>query len=285
MGSRLRENTDVLFLYVGKHAMRIIGIGQIVFAVALIGLGILGLLYDDFAMNWQPVTPGIPYHGALAYVSGALLLLTGIGLFFERTAQVCALIETINLFAWIGLLRLDGVIAHPLSEARWLGVGENLVLATGAWTLFAMCARRDGKSILGFATGAGAVWIARILFAIALPLIGLSHFVYAADTASLVPAWLPAHIGFAYFTGAADFAAGLAILFTVLPRLAATLAAIMMSLFTVLIWIPVVVSTPSDRLSWTALMASTAIAGGAWIVADSLRDRAWVSWPGRPATG
>ena len=259
--------------------MRIIGIGQVVFAVALIGLGLIGLRTDDFAMSWQPVPPGIPYHAALAYASGALLLFTGIGLFFERTAQLSALIETINLFAWIVLLRLDGVFAHPLSEARWLGVGENLVLATGAWTLFALFARRDGRSILRFATGDGAMAIARVLFAVALPLIGLSHFVYVAETAALVPAWLPAHTGFAYFTGAADFAAGLAVLFLVLPRLAATLQAIMLSLFTVLIWVPAVVSAPSDRLSWTALMASTAISGGAWILADSFRDLSWVSMP------
>ncbi len=132
-----------------------------------------------------------------------------------------------------------------------------------------------------FATGDRRGRIARILFAIALPLIGLSHFVYAADTASLVPAWLPAHIGFAYFTGAADYRGWARCdLHGVCRGPAATLAATAMSLFTVLIWIPAVVSTPSDRLSWTALMASTAISGGAWVVADSLHGRSWVSWPG-----
>jgi uncharacterized membrane protein len=259
--------------------MRIIGIGQVVFALALIGLGIIGLRTDDFAMSWQPVPPGIPYHAILAYASGALLLLTGIGMFFARTAQVSALIQTINLFAWIFLLRLDGIVAHPTSAGRWLGIGENLVLATGAWTLFILFARRD--SIAKFATGSAAQAIARILFGIALPLIGQSHIIFVADTAGLVPAWLPAHAAFAYFTGAADIAAGIAVIFMVLPRLAATLCAVMMSLFTVLIWIPAVVTAPVDRLSWTALMASTAISGGAWIIADSLAGRPWISWPGR----
>jgi uncharacterized membrane protein len=258
--------------------MRIIGIGQVIFAVALIGWGILGLRYDDFAMSWQPVPPGIPYHAILSYASGALLLATGIGLFFTRTQQVSALLETINLFAWILLLRTDGIVAHPFSAGRWLGVGENLVLAAGAWTLWILFVRADGKSLLSFATGDRAGMIARILFGIALPLIGQSHIVFAADTAALIPNWIPAHIAFAYLTGAADIAAGVAVIFMVLPRLAATLAAIMMSLFTVLIWIPAVIGAPSDRLSWTALMASTAVSGGAWIVADSLRSRAWLSW-------
>jgi uncharacterized membrane protein len=261
--------------------MRVIGIGQLVFAVALIGLGIIGFVTDDFAMSWQPVPPGIAWHNALAYASAALLLLTGIGLFFKRTAQVSALIQTVNLFGWVVLLRLDGVIAHPSSAGRWLGVGENLVLATGAWTLWGMMARADRKSILPFATGDTAMTIARILFALALPLIGQSHIVFADDTASLIPAWIPAHVGFAYFTGAADFAAGLAILFMVVPRLAATLAAIMMSLFTILIWIPAAVTPPMTRLAWTALMASTIISGGAWILADSFRDRSWLSRPGK----
>ncbi|HEY1838493.1 MAG TPA: hypothetical protein VGG36_12610 [Rhizomicrobium sp.] len=259
--------------------MRIIGIGQVVFALALIGLGILGLRYDDFAMSWQPVPPGIPFHNALAYASAALLLLTGIGLFFARTAPLSALLETINLFAWILLLRADGIIAHPLSGGRWLGVGENLVLAAGAWTLWILCARIDGKSLLRFATGDRAATIARILFGIALPLIGQSHIVFCTQTAALIPGWIPAHTFFAYFTGVADIVAGIAVILMILPRLAAMLAAVMMSLFTILIWIPAVISAPTDRLSWTALMASTAISGGAWIVADSLRDKGWISWP------
>jgi uncharacterized membrane protein YphA (DoxX/SURF4 family) len=113
-----------------------------------------------------------------------------------------------------------------------------------------------------------------------LPLIGQSHIVFVADTAGFIPKWIPAPVFFAYFTGVADIAAGAAVIFMVLPRLAATLSAVMMSLFTILIWIPAVIGAPADRLSWTTLMASTAISGGAWIVADSLRGRAWISWPG-----
>jgi uncharacterized membrane protein len=259
--------------------MRIIGIGQVIFALALIGLGILGLRYDDFAMSWQPVPPGIPYHAALAYASGALLLVTGVGMFFARTAQMSALIETINLFAWIALLRLDGIIAHPLSAGRWLGVGENLVIATGAWALLILFARIDRKPIFKFTSSDRALLAMRILFGLALPLIGQSHIVFADGTATYIPGWIPAHLFFAYFTGAADIAAGLAVIFMVLPRLASTLAAVMMSLFTILIWIPTAFSAPTDRLSWTALMASTIISGGAWAVSETFRDIPWLYSP------
>jgi uncharacterized membrane protein len=146
--------------------------------------------------------------------------------------------------------------------------------------LLILRARRDGSAILKFASGDRALMIARILFGIALPLIGQSHIVFADATAGYIPGWIPDHLFFAYFTGMADIAAGLAVIFMVVPRLASSLAALMMSLFTILIWIPTVVGAPMDRLSWTALMASTAISGGAWAVADTFRNLPWISWPG-----
>ena len=48
------------------------------FAVDMIGLGILALVYGDFAMVWQqPVAPWIPGRSALAYGSGLVMLLGG----------------------------------------------------------------------------------------------------------------------------------------------------------------------------------------------------------------
>jgi hypothetical protein len=47
------------------------------FAVGMIGLGILALVYGDFAMVWQPVASWIPGRSALAYGSGLVMLLGG----------------------------------------------------------------------------------------------------------------------------------------------------------------------------------------------------------------
>lgn len=96
----------------------------------------------------------------------------------------------------------------------------------------------------------------------------------------MVPAWLPDHLAFAYLTGAGHFATGLAILFGVLARLAATLEACMISSFVVLLHIPGILSAPSNRMQWTMMFVALALAGAAWVVAGSLRASSW-GWDSR----
>ena len=123
--------------------------------------------------------------------------------------------------------------------------------------------------------------VPRYLFGAACVVLGVSHFVYLDVTAGMVPAWLPDRTGFAYLTGAGHLGAGLAILFGVLPRLAATLEASMISSFVLLLHAPSVFSQPSSRLQWTMLFVASAIAGAARVVAGSLRTHSWGWTTGR----
>ena len=97
----------------------------------------------------------------------------------------------------------------------------------------------------------------------------------------MVPAWLPGQLGFAYFTGLGHIAAGIGIIIGILPRLAATLEAIMMSLFGLLVWVPSLFAQPRPKWAtppqnqWSELVVTLLLAASAWIVAASLRNRPW----------
>jgi len=242
------------------------------FAVGMIGLGVLALVYGDFAMVWQPVPASVPGRTILAYVSGGIMLFGGIGLLIEATAAWAARILFPYLLVWLSL-KVPALVVAPKMEAVWLGFGELAVLFSGGWILFAKLGKLREGSPLAFLTGDTAVYVARILFAVSLIPIGLSHIVYVKETVELVPAWLPYRVGWAYLTGAGQIASGLGVLFSVLSRVAAWAEASMISTFTLLVWAPAIFAAPKTRLPWTAFFISWAIASAAWVVAQNISPK------------
>jgi uncharacterized membrane protein len=246
-------------------------------ALGLIGLGILSLAYGDFALQWQPVPVWFPARIILAYASGAVMIVAAAGLLSKRTAALSSAVLLIYAALWL-LLKLPAVLTAPLVEVNWLGFGEIAVIVAGALVLFATD-HGGQSSIPRFATGERGLRMARFLLGLALIPIGISHFVYARETAGFVPAWIPFRTGWAYLTGTAHIAAGLGVLFGVVPRLAAMLEAAMIGAFTALVWIPLVVQAPRSQLPWTGFFISWVIAGAAWVVAGSMptKQSSWTN--------
>jgi len=239
---------------------------RILVAASLAGLGGLSIAFHDFAVTWRLVPGTIPGHDALVDMSGAILLAGGFALLVPRLARASALMLAALLFLFVLLLRLPPVLAQPLVEANWYGLGETSLLASGALAIFGAMPPPGGRTF----ARPGRARFGRVLFALALLPIGLSHFFYVGQTAPLVPSWLPFHLPLAYATGAAHIAAGLGILLGILPGAAATLETVMVGLFTLLIWVPVVMAKPANAFDWSELLISAAITGAAWAVASAL---------------
>jgi uncharacterized membrane protein len=238
------------------------------FAASMIGLGILGLIYGDFALVWQPVPAWVPGRQVLAYLSAAIEFTAVLALLWPRTAALASRVLFVYVLLWLLLLRVPELLSRPSVEVSWLGFGETAMLVAGAWALFATLTGSEQLGYLRFITAERGVRAAQVLFGLAALPVGLSHWVYTAESAKLVPAFLPWHVGLAHFTGAAYIAAGIAMLTGILARLAALLCALMMTLITLLVWIPELVKAPAARLPWTAFVISWALAASAWVVAD-----------------
>ena len=63
---------------------------------------------------------------------------------------------------------------------------------------------------------------------------------------------------------------GLAIIFRIRARLAAFVATTMLCSFALLVWLPRVVAHPERQNSWGGTAITLAVAGAAWMVADTL---------------
>ncbi len=248
------------------------------FAASMIALGVIGLVYGDFALVWQNVpTEHVPGRQAFAYLTALIELAAGMALLVRPAARTASGVLFGLLLLWLLLLKLPPVVLLPNMEMTWLGFGEIAVVLAGAWVLFASLPAHRAGGAPGWLTGTGGIRVARVLFAVALPMIGLSHFFYSEQTAALVPAWLPFRLELAYLTGAASIATCLCVLFAIVPRLAVTLEAIMLWLITLLVWAPAIIAAPAERTPWTAFIISVAIACGAWLVADSYQGVAWLA--------
>ena len=262
--------------------MRIASVGHAVFAAALMALGILTVIKGDFVAVWQPGPKGALAHGVLVYLCAFICLASGIGLLWQRSAIAAVRVLLAFLLLWLLLVRVPGIFHAPAVEGSWFGAGETGVMLAAAWILYAWFATEWDKQRFAFATGDQGVRIARMFFGLALIPFGVGHFAYLKDTAAMVPGWLPWHVAWAYFFGCTFIAAGIAVLIGVYARLAAALSAVQMGMFTLLVWVPIVVTitvvtVTKDTFQWSETIDSLALTAGAWVVADSYRGVSWLS--------
>jgi uncharacterized membrane protein len=260
--------------------MRNTGFGHALFGIAAAGLAALSLVYGNFAPIFDPFPASLPWSGLWEYGLGAILLAASAGLFFARTALMSAVIVAAYALVWT-VARVRPLLLKPQSVGNWYGVCEALGPLLGAWILYALLHRQNAAPAESVMTRDRALHVARVLFGAACVVYGAAHFAYAAYTSAMVPAWLPGRTGLTYLTGAFHAAAGLGLLFGVLPRLAATLEASMLSLFGVLVWLPSFFAQPAPgwaptaQIRWSETFLTFLLAASAWIVAESLRGTPW----------
>lgn len=256
--------------------MRIVSVGQAVFALTMVGVGVLGWMRGDFVQIWQPVPRAFPAREVLIWLCAAISLACGAGLLWRGTAGSAARLLFFYLLLWMVVFKLRFIVLAPTTEGAYQSNGENAVIVAGAWVLYVWLAADWDRRHLGFFSDETGLRAARVLYALAMIAFGLSHFFYLDLTAPLVPAWLPWHTGWAYFTGGAYLAAGLAMITGILAKPAAILSALQIGLLTFLVWPPLVLSGTITASQWGEFTVSWVLTAAAWVVAESYRGAGWV---------
>lgn len=228
----------------------------LVYALAAILLGVVGIFFGDFAMQWQAVPKSIPAM-PWAYVSGAILVIGG-ALILARREKIGALVLTSFVGLWVIAFHLPPTLMKAIgSIGAWNAPAESAFVTAGGLALLAahLGATRDKLAL-----------IARLLAGASAIVFGFAHFNYIDFTASFVPEWIPFRTFWAWATGVGHALAGLALLSGIRARLAAGCEAGMMGSFVLLLHLPRVVAAPDQHVEWIMLGMSGTLAGAAWLV-------------------
>jgi uncharacterized membrane protein YphA (DoxX/SURF4 family) len=227
--------------------------GQLVLAIAIAAFGIQNLIFTHL----------------LAYLTGIALLAAGISIAVNKKAQLTAILLGILFLLLVLFTQISNVAASALDLGVRTVAFETLAMAGSALTL-AGTVRPNGDRSRGSGNFLdGLIASGPYLFAVSSVVFGIDHFLILGFIASLVPAWIPAPMFWAYFTGGALVVTGISIAIRWMDRWAAFMLGVMFLLWFLLLHAPRVMSAPRshDPNEWSSAFIALAMCGGSWICA------------------
>jgi hypothetical protein len=229
-------------------------LGRHVFGLAALASGLVTLAWHDYNGWHQPRN--------LVDAAAAAQIFGGAAIQFRPTTKTGAVVLG-AVFLVFALQCVPQIVTAPQIYNSWGNFFEQFSLVTGAAIVYARLASAWAPETLNR--------IGRILLGICAASFALEQAFYLDATASLVPKWIPPNQMFWAVTTTVAFAlAAVALLTNRLALLATRLLTLMLVLFGILVWLPLLLSGPHSHTNWSETAETFAIAGAAWILADLL---------------
>ena len=247
-------------------------LGRLFYALPLVGFGLLHIALGDLATRFAPGWPEwLPARSIAAYALGVVLIAAGLAIAFEMRTRFAALTVAGLIACFFVLCRIPAVAARPGFGGSWTNPAKYLALLGGA--LLIASRHSDEAREEPFDDRAAAASIetsvpaARLFLSVFFVLGGIQHFVYEDFVVTLIPAYIPAHVFWSRFAGAALIAAGLGLWNPKTARLAAMLSGLMIFLWFLMLHIPRTAANSQDPMEWSGVFESLASSGVALLIA------------------
>jgi hypothetical protein len=237
--------------------------GRIVFGGSAVLFGVIALIWHD-ADTWQSLHRilRLPFGAIIGEALMIALIAGGVGIVFPRIVGAASSVLVV-VYALFALACVPGIVAAPKVFGQYDGFFEQFCLLCGALALYAVTAASSARS-------ATLRVVARLGLGLCMVSFTLAQIIYLGVTVSLVPKWIPPNLMFwAVLTTVAFALAAIAMLINIRARLAMRLMAVMLVIFGVLVWIPLLVAHPEAHGNWSEFALNFLIAGATWMVADA----------------
>lgn len=255
---------------------KLIPIGRLFFALALLGLGVKHFVLQDFVTGRAPAWPEeIPGGTYWAYVSGVVFVGTGLAIIFKKKGRQIAVFAGILIFLWALLRHIPTLAATSFLGAEWTSAGKALTFVGGISAITATLPKiQNGHSnfLFNFLNlQRGFVVFGQICLGLFLMITGIQHFIFTEFVASLIPEWFPgAAVFWTYFGGVALIAGGIGLFIPTTTQWAALLSGIMVFSWFWIIHIPRTFTSVSDGI---AVFEALAVSGIAFVIAGFLHQK------------
>jgi hypothetical protein len=243
--------------------MKTVFYGRIVFGASAVLFGVIALMWHD-SDTWQNLQHiwSLPFGTLIGRCLMAALIAGGIGMQYPRTARLASVVLCVVYLCFSLACIPDFIAASNIYERYGGSFFLFFSLLCGAIALFAATEANAAR-----ATVFGR--LARLGLGVCAISFTLGQALLPRETASLVPKWIPpSQMFWAILTTIAFALAALAILINRQTRLAIRLMTLMLALFGVLVWVPLVIAHPETHFNWSECVLNFLITGAAWMVAD-----------------
>lgn len=233
-----------------------LNVGRHVFGVATLATGLITLIWHDYT----------DFHSLryIVYAAAAAQIFGGAAILFRRAAKTGAAILLASFLVFV-LLCLPSIFTAPLVYNSWGNFFEQFSILAGAamvYACFSSAASRETTHRAG-----------RICLGICSVSFALEQAFYLGATANFVPKWVPpGQMFWAVATTVLFALSAVALLANRLAILAARLLTLMLVIFGLLVWVPLLFSAPYNQFNWSETAETFAIAGAVWILVDLLGE-------------
>jgi hypothetical protein len=252
-------------------------VGRYIFAISLGAFGVQYFIYARSAPDLNNIPPYTVARPLAGYVMGAGLVIASMSLAFGKKASQSARLLGVVFFLVFLIFYLPKILTFLLQRSWGQALDtrgfETLAMAATALVLAAAFPAKGDHflrrpfDVATTAQGGG------FLFAISLATFGIFHVRYPSVVASLIPAWIPGRLFFAYFTGAGFLAAALSIASGKVTRLAGCLLAAMFLVWVVVLHSPRVAHALHNGDEWSSLLVALCMSGSGFIFAGAFHER------------